>query len=80
VLKGDSLDPGGKVLRLIEALWFHWLETLFTYMLEARVTFSCDFFGAHTAQGIYEDNIEELVPLAKCYYGKLGELFHSYPK
>ena len=44
LLKGDGLDPGGKVLHLIEVLRFHWFETLFTHLPEARVPFSCDSY------------------------------------
>ncbi|WP_440948200.1 FprA family A-type flavoprotein [Methanosarcina sp. T3] len=71
VAEGDSLELGGKTLRFIEAPWLHWPETMFTYLPEDKVLFSCDFFGAHTAQGVYDEDIEELVSLAKRYYGEI---------
>jgi len=71
VAEGDSLDLGGKTLRFIEAPWLHWPETMFTYLPEDKLLFSCDFFGAHTAQGVYDEEIEELVSLAKRYYGEI---------
>ena len=71
VAEGDSLDLGGKTLKFIEAPWLHWPETMFTYLPEDKILFSCDFFGAHTAQGVYDEEIEDLIPLAKRYFGEI---------
>jgi flavorubredoxin len=71
VAEGDTIDLGGKTLRFIEAPWLHWPETMFTYLPEDRVLFPCDFFGAHTAQGVYDEDLEDLIPLAKRYYGEI---------
>lgn len=71
IAEGDSLDLGGKTLHFIEAPWLHWPETMFTYLPEDKVLFPCDFFGAHTAQGIYDEELEDLIPLAKRYYGEI---------
>lgn len=68
---GDTLDLGGKTLRFISAPWLHWPETMFTYLPEEKVLFPCDFFGTHTAQGVYDEEIEDLIPLAKRYYGEI---------
>lgn len=78
VAEGDSIDLGGKTLRFIEAPWLHWPETMFTYLPEERVLFPCDFFGAHTAQGVYDDDLEDLIPpLAKRYYGEIMMPFNK---
>jgi flavorubredoxin len=71
VADGDVLELGGKTLRFIEAPWLHWPETMFTYLPEEKVLFSCDFFGAHTAQGVYDEDLEDIIPLAKRYYGEI---------
>ncbi len=68
---GDGLDLGGKTVRFIEAPWLHWPETMFSYLNEDRILFSCDFFGAHTADGLYEDEVEDLIPLAQRYFGEI---------
>ncbi|MBS7637278.1 FprA family A-type flavoprotein [Candidatus Bathyarchaeota archaeon] len=70
VKDGDRLDLGGKTLRFLEAPWLHWPETMFTYLEENRLLFPCDFFGSHTAYGLYDDS-EELIPLAKKYFGEI---------
>ncbi len=71
VSEGDSLELGGKTLRFIEAPWLHWPETMFTYLPEDGVLFPCDFFGAHTAQGVFDEELEDLIPIAKRYYGEI---------
>lgn len=68
---GDSLDLGGKTLRFTEAPWLHWPETMFTYLTEDRILFPCDFFGAHTAVGLYDDEVQDLIPLAQRYFGEI---------
>jgi flavorubredoxin len=68
---GDTLDLGGKTLRFIEAPWQHWPETMFTYLLEDKVLFPCDFLGFHTAYGLYDDQVEEFVPFAQRYFGEI---------
>ncbi|MEW6386010.1 MAG: FprA family A-type flavoprotein [Thermodesulfobacteriota bacterium] len=71
VKDSDTVTLGDKTLRFLEAPWLHWPETMFTYAVEERVLFSCDFFGAHTAFGLYEDEVEDLPVLAKRYFGEI---------
>ena len=44
---------------------------MFTYVVEDKVLFPCDFFGAHTAFGMYDDENDGLIPLAQRYYGEI---------
>lgn len=71
VADGDTIELGGKTLKFIEAPWLHWPETMFTYLVENEVLFPCDFLGSHTAAGFYDDDVEELIPFAKRYYGEI---------
>ncbi|TKJ29777.1 MAG: MBL fold hydrolase [Chloroflexi bacterium B3_Chlor] len=71
VADGDTIELGGKTLKFIEAPWLHWPETMFTYLIESKVLFPCDFLGSHTAAGFYDDEVEELIPFAKRYYGEI---------
>jgi len=68
---GDILKLGGKTLRFIAAPWLHWPETMFTYLMEEKILFTCDFFGSHTAAGFYSDEVEDLIPMAKRYFGEI---------
>ncbi len=78
--EGDAIDLGGKTLRFIDAPWLHWPETMFTYLPEGRLLFSCDFFGAHTAFGTYDDQVEDLVSIAQKYYGEIMMPFSKMGK
>jgi flavorubredoxin len=44
---------------------------MFTYLVENKVLFPCDFLGFHTAYGFYDDEVEEFVPFAQRYFGEI---------
>jgi len=67
----DTIDLGGKTLRFIEAPMLHWPETMFTYLLENKVLFSCDFFGSHVSKGLYDGDVEDLIVDAQRYFGEI---------
>ncbi|MBN1134397.1 MAG: FprA family A-type flavoprotein, partial [Methanosarcinaceae archaeon] len=76
----DILNLGDKTLKFVEAPWLHWPETMFTFLIENKILFSCDFFGAHTAFGFYDDDIEDLITLAKRYFGEIMMPFKDMGK
>ncbi len=47
VKDGDTLDLGNKTLRFIGAPNLHWPDTMYTWLEEDNVLFTCDSFGAH---------------------------------
>lgn len=47
VKDGDSLDLGNKTVKFISAPNLHWPDTIYTYLVEDKILFSCDSFGAH---------------------------------
>ena len=71
VKDGDTLELGGKTLKFIEAPMLHWPETMFTYLMQDKILFTCDFFGMHTAYGFYDDEIDELESFTKRYFGEI---------
>jgi len=71
VADGETLDLGGKTLRFVEAPMLHWPETMFTYLVEDKILFPCDFFGLHVAQGLYDDEVDDLVGHAQRYFGEI---------
>ena len=76
----DVIELGGKTLKFIEAPWLHWPETMFTYLVENRALFPCDFLGSHTAFGFYDDEVEELIPFAQRYFGEIMMPFSKMGK
>jgi flavorubredoxin len=71
VADGEIIDLGGKTLRFIEAPMLHWPETMFTYVPENKTLFSCDFFGSHVAEGLYDDEVDDLLVFAQKYFGEI---------
>ena len=60
VKEGDEVDLGGKTLRFIGASNLHWPDSIYTYVPEDKVLFTCDSFGAHFAspsKRIFDDEV-----------------------
>ncbi len=43
----DIISLGNKTLRVINAPNLHWPDSIYTYLVEDKVLFTCDSFGAH---------------------------------
>ena len=58
VSDGEEIDLGSKTLRFYMAPFLHWPDTMFTYLPEDAILFSCDAFGAHfCGPGLYNDEV-----------------------
>jgi NADH oxidase (H2O-forming) len=56
VKDGDFLDLGNKKLRFISAPNLHWPDSIYTYLEEDKILFTCDSFGAHyCSQNLFSD-------------------------
>ena len=72
VADGEQLTLGDKTLRFVYLPWVHWPETMGTYLIEEKVLFSCDFFGAHLASSkLFVDDEAVLYESAKRYYAEI---------
>jgi flavorubredoxin len=47
VKDGDTLDLGNKTLKFFAAPNLHWPDSMLTYLIEDKILFTCDVFGAH---------------------------------
>ncbi|MDD4803533.1 MAG: FprA family A-type flavoprotein, partial [Syntrophomonas sp.] len=69
VQHGETLDLGGKTLEFISAPFLHWPDSMFTYLREDGILFSCDSFGSHyTDTRVFNDLIEKDFTDAYQYY------------
>lgn len=76
VKDGEVLDLGGKTLRFISAPLLHWPDTIFTYLVEDKVLFSCDAFGSHYCdKSIFNDEAEDFSQDFKYYFDCLMSPF-----
>ncbi len=68
VKEGDTIDLGNKKLRVIGAPNLHWPDTIYTYLEEEGLLFTCDSFGAHFADNRMMDDLVEDYTYAFDYY------------
>ena len=59
VKDGDRLDLGNKTLEFISAPNLHWPDSIYTYLVEDKVLFTCDSFGAHYCSYDLSDDLNE---------------------
>jgi len=61
VKDGHTLDLGNKTLEFISAPNLHWPDTMYTYLREDKLLFTCDSFGAHYCdENLFDDQIENI--------------------
>lgn len=68
----EELSLGDKTLKFIMAPGVHWPDTMFTYLKEDNMLFTCDFLGAHLVfDELYAKNDNLLYSMAKRYYAEI---------
>ena len=68
VKDGDTLDLGNKTLKFISAPNLHWPDSIYTYLVEDKLLFTCDSFGAHYCNEAMFDDLVENWDEAFTYY------------
>lgn len=68
---GETLSLGNKTIEFIFAPWVHWPETMFSYIQEDKVLFTCDLFGAHLAFDNTWAEHDAVADAAKRYYAEI---------
>ncbi|VVC01164.1 Type A flavoprotein FprA [uncultured archaeon] len=68
---GEKLSLGSRTLEFMLTPWVHWPETMFTCLKEERILFTCDFFGSHSAEGVFPKDKAALYDAAKFYYAEI---------
>ncbi|MGD0581939.1 MAG: FprA family A-type flavoprotein [Bacteroidales bacterium] len=79
VKDGDTLDLGNKTLRFISAPNLHWPDTMFTWLEEDRILFTCDVFGAHYCfEDIFSDFSDDYLKSFKYYFDVILRPFSRF--
>ena len=69
---GEKISLGDKSLQFIHAPWVHWPDTIFTYLAEDRILFTCDFLGSHLATSdLFAVDEATVYRAAKRYYAEI---------
>jgi NADH oxidase (H2O-forming) len=79
VKDGDTLDLGNKTLKFISAPNLHWPDTILTYLVEDKILFTCDLFGAHyCSEEMFVDNSPEYLESFRYYFNIILKPFSKF--
>ena len=79
VKTGDTLSLGNKTLHFINAPNLHWPDTIYTWLEEDRVLFTCDSFGSHFCnEGMYDDLVGDFDNSFTYYFDSILKPFSKY--
>lgn len=79
VKHGESIDLGGKTLQFINAPFLHWPDSMFTYVPEDKILFSCDFLGSHYCEPyIFDTNMQYTSNYEKAFVGYFNAIFGPF--
>jgi len=77
----ETLSLGNKTFRFMFAPWVHWPDTMFTYLEEDKILFTCDFTGSHLATtDLFVKNEHEVYSPAKRYFAEIMMAFRTHVK
>lgn len=79
VKDGDTLSLGNKTLKFISAPNLHWPDTMYTYLEEDKLLFTCDSFGAHYCDAeMYDDKVGDFSDAFKYYFDVILRPFSKF--
>ncbi|NMC59773.1 MAG: FprA family A-type flavoprotein [Candidatus Methanofastidiosa archaeon] len=74
----EEISLGDKTIQFIIAPWVHWPDTMFTYLKEDKILFTCDFLGSHYATSeLFVSDEREVYLSAKRYYAEIMMPFRT---
>jgi len=74
----ETISLGNKTLEFVYASWVHWPETMFTYLREDKILFTCDLFGSHlAASDLFAADEMTVYEAAKRYYAEIMMPFRT---
>jgi len=79
VKSGDTLSLGNKTLNFINAPNLHWPDTIYTWLEEDRLLFTCDSFGSHFChEGMFDDVVGNFDDSFTYYFNSILKPFSKY--
>ncbi|MFA7690418.1 MAG: FprA family A-type flavoprotein [Methanofastidiosum sp.] len=81
VKDNEEISLGDKTIQFMVAPWVHWPDTMFTYLKEDKILFSCDLLGSHYATSeLFVSDEKEVYLSAKRYYAEIMMPFRAMIK
>lgn len=80
VEQGDKLSLGNRTLSFVSVPFLHWPDSIYTYLEEDGVLFSCDSFGSHFPdERLFNDLIDQdFLDAYQYYFDKIMGPFKPY--
>lgn len=79
VKEGDTLDLGNKTLQFISAPNLHWPDTMYTYLKEDKLLFTCDSFGAHYChEKMFDDEVGDYKDAFTYYFNVILKPYSKF--
>ena len=79
VKDGDVLDLGNKKLRIIGAPNLHWPDSIYTYLEDDKLLFTCDSFGAHyCSEEMFDDKVGNWDDAFRYYFDVIMKPFSKF--
>jgi flavorubredoxin len=79
VKDGDTLDLGNKTLKFLSAPNLHWPDSMFSLLVEDKILFTCDVFGAHyCSSDMFSDFSGDYLESFKYYFDIIMRPFSRF--
>lgn len=79
VKDGDTLDLGNKTIKFIGAPNLHWPDSMYSYLEEEKILFTCDSFGAHYAhEAMFDDLVGNWDDAFEYYFDVILKPFSKF--
>lgn len=79
VKDGDVIDLGNVKLRVIGAPNLHWPDSIYTYLEEEALLFTCDSFGAHYAdEKMWDDEVGDYSEAFDYYFDMILKPYSKF--
>jgi NADH oxidase (H2O-forming) len=79
VKDGQEMDLGNKTLKFISAPNLHWPDSMFTYLHEDKILFTCDVFGEHYChEAVFDDLAGDFDGAFRYYYDVIMKPFSKF--
>lgn len=79
VKDGHTLDLGNKTLQFISAPNLHWPDSIYTYLVEDKLLFTCDSFGSHFCDAeMFDDKVGNFDDAFRYYFDVILKPFSKF--
>ncbi|MBT7038399.1 MAG: FprA family A-type flavoprotein [Bacteroidetes bacterium] len=76
---GETLDLGNKTIHFIAAPNLHWPDTIYSYLVEDKLLFTCDSFGSHFCDArMFDDEVDNFDEAYKYYFDVILKPFSKF--